>query len=81
MKMETDSKNNKYIDLDNIRLTLVKGEKRKPEKDWYGSDVLRIQAYKGTESSSLHMGAEIPIESKEKIIELVQVLLRFYKEF
>ena len=77
-KINYDSKGNVYLELENIRISFVKSSKRISENDWPGCDVLRIQAYRG-EGKSLHMGAELPIKSKDDIIELVDVLVEIYR--
>lgn len=79
--MLTDGSGNKYVVLENIRFTIVKQSKRDSTKDWPESDVLRIQAYRNSESKSLHRGAEIPIKSKDDLIEIVKSLLEIYDEF
>ena len=78
--METDSKGNRYTEIKNIRLSYIKSTDRKPDKDWPGMDVIRIQAYRDENSKSLHRGAEIPIDKKEDIIDLIRELLEIHKE-
>ncbi|WP_167597978.1 hypothetical protein [Leeuwenhoekiella sp. ZYFB001] len=77
--MERDSKGNIYTEIKNIRLTYVKSANRAPDKDWPGSDVIRIQAYRDGTSKSLHRGAEIPVDKKEDVIDIVSELLKIHK--
>ncbi|KGE84807.1 MAG: hypothetical protein NXI01_10005 [Gammaproteobacteria bacterium] len=79
--MLTDGAGNKYVEFENIRFTIVKQNERDSSKDWPESDVLRIQAYRNSESKSLHRGAEIPIKSKEDLIKIVKSILEIYDEF
>lgn len=69
-----DSAGNPYIEIDNIRITMV-DKTDKPNKDWAKSPkYLRIQAYKkGRISShkSLHMGAEFPVTEVKKILDFI----------
>jgi hypothetical protein len=76
--MEKDSRGNVYFEVDNIRITYVESCNRNPDKDWPGTDVIRIQAYRDGESSLLHRGAEIPIDTSEKINELISALQEIY---
>ena len=76
--MKKDSKGNSYTEVRNIRLTIVKSENRRPDKDWPGMDVIRIQAYRNLTSNSLHKGA-ISVSKKEDIIELIRKLLEIHK--
>ncbi len=75
-KMERDNngKGNLYFDLVTARITYVERAKRPSEKDWPGSDVIRIQAYKNpSKSKALFPGAEIPI-NEDAILEMIQHL-------
>jgi hypothetical protein len=56
--LQTDGSGHLDAEVENIRITYVSASDRKPEADWAGSDVLRIQAYRGSDSKSLFMGAE-----------------------
>lgn len=78
--METDSKGNIFVDVGNVRISYIESQKRLMSKDWAETDVIRIQAYKGRDTKALHMGAEIPIEKTEKIIDLMEALIKIYKE-
>lgn len=77
--MKTDKKGNRYTEIKNIRLSYIKSINRKPDKDWPGVDVIRIQAYKDGNSNSLHQGAEMPINKKEDIIDFIRELLEIHK--
>lgn len=77
--MNNDKNGNPYEDVGNIRVTIVDKSTRNPEKDWAGSDTLRFQAYKGGESNALHLGAEIPLENNETIIEIIEALCKLYR--
>ena len=79
MNIEFDSKNNKYIDLKNIRISYVDHKNRPVNKNWPGADVIRIQAYRGDRTNALHQGAELPISNKRDIVNLIDVLVVFYK--
>jgi hypothetical protein len=78
--MNKDSKGNDYLDIDNIRVTLVRAANRTQSNNWPGCDVIRIQAYVDPANSSvLHRGAEFPVKTKNEIIDLVRVLLEMHK--
>lgn len=68
MEVNIDSKGNKYIEVENIRITFVKQATRSSAKNWPGEDVLRIQAKKDNISNALHRGAELPMYKKEKSV-------------
>lgn len=53
---------------------------RRPEADWAGSDVLRIPAYRGSDSRSLFMGAELPVQSPEVMVDMVAALCAVYND-
>jgi hypothetical protein len=72
MNIKTDTKNNKYIELDNLRITYVKRENRHSKKDWPEADVLRFQAYRDMESKQLHQGAEYPVHDEESAFKLLE---------
>ena len=80
MLLQKDSKNHLFAEVENIRITYIPASDRKPEADWAESDVLRLQAYKGSNDKSLHMGAELPISSPEEFGALVAALCRVYIE-
>ena len=77
--MKIDGKGNRYNEIKNQRISYIKSGNRKPDKDWPGVDVIRIQAYKGGNTNSLHLGAEMPIEKKEDIIDVIRELLEIHK--
>lgn len=78
--MNADKNGNVYAEIGNIRITLVDNKNRNPDKDWAGKDTLRFQAYKGENTSALHLGAEIPLDSKETIVEVIEALCKLYKQ-
>ena len=45
MQLETDSKDNRFVNAENVRITIVNASDRDPATDWAGTDVIRIQAY------------------------------------
>ena len=71
--VQKDSRDNIFVELENIRISYVKQSNRGLDKDWPEADVLRIQAYRG-EGKSLHRGAELPIYDKENINDLINAL-------
>lgn len=77
--MGKDSKNNDYLEIGNIRVSLVRATNRTASKNWPGCDVIRIQAYRGNTNSALHKGAEFPVNSKNEIIDLVRILLEMHR--
>ena len=69
--MSIDSAGNPYIDIDNVRITMVDKSTKPASKDWAGSvKYLRVQAYTGN-GSSLHRGAEFPVDNIKKILEFI----------
>jgi hypothetical protein len=81
MKTHKDSKGHIYADVENIRVTYIPASDRDASKDWAGSDVIRVQAYKApAPDRSLHMGAEIPISSPEVFGEFVGAICQIYTE-
>jgi hypothetical protein len=72
--IEMDSANNFYVNVDNVRITLVKKENRKPESDWSGKDTIRIQAYRDGTTGNLMQGAELPIGSTRDIFRFAMAL-------
>lgn len=62
------------MEVGNIRITYVPALDRDENSDWSGFDVIRIQAYQNEENKLLHKGAELPIESPERFIELISTL-------
>jgi hypothetical protein len=75
MEIQTDSAGNEFVEVGNIRITLVLAEKRDTEKDWAGSPVLRIQAYRDSESKALFPGAEYPVRRLSDVSEMIEALL------
>jgi hypothetical protein len=80
MKTQKDSKGHIYADVENIRVTYIPAKDREGSKDWAGSDVIRVQAYKGSTDRSLHMGAEIPVSSPEVFGQFVGAICQVYTE-
>lgn len=80
MTSKKDSSGHQYLDIENIRVTFIPAEDRKPNKDWADSDVIRIQAYKGEKDNALHMGAEIPIKSPEVFGKCIAAICQIYVE-
>ena len=69
--MPTDSAGNPYIDIDNVRITMVDKSNKPVSKDWAGSGkYLRVQAYTG-KGNALHRGAEFPLDDIKKILDFI----------
>jgi hypothetical protein len=68
------------VDVDNIRVTYIPAKDRDGSKDWAGSDVIRVQSYKGAAGSSLHMGAEFPVSTPEVFSQFVAGICQVYAE-
>jgi hypothetical protein len=75
---QRDGPGHVYAEVDNIRITYVPAKDRDPDKDWAGSDVIRVQAYRGDTSRALFPGAELPIRSPEVFVELISALCSVY---
>jgi len=76
--IEIDSAGNAYVDVANLRITLVLGHKRRDDKNWAGCDVLRFQAYADSTSKRIMPGPEYPIGKTSdalKLFEAVHTLL------
>lgn len=66
-----DDSGNPFIDIDNVRITMVDKTNKPATKDWAGTiRYLRVQAYKG-KGKALHMGAEFPLSDIKKILEFI----------
>lgn len=74
-----DSKGNQFESVSNVRITYVSQRSRLNANDWSNGDVLRIQAYRGEENDSLHIGPEINLNSPNTILELIEALCRIYR--
>jgi uncharacterized protein (DUF427 family) len=72
--MKFDASRNAYIDLENIRITLVNKTDKPTQKDWAGSiKYLRVQAYRNpSKSKALHRGAEFPLSDMTKILDFIK---------
>ncbi len=81
VQIKKDGSGNLFTDVENIRITYQPKSKRSAEKDWAGSDVIRIQAYRGdkVQSRSLFPGAELPIQDEAAFIEFLQALCTIYR--
>jgi len=77
--MNKDSRGNDFLEIDNLRITLVRSANRNPNKDWPGQDVVRFQSKRNSTSNSLHQGAEIPIPNDAKIVEIISALVEIHK--
>lgn len=82
MNTQYDNRGQLYIEVANLRVTFVPASNRSPDKDWAGSDVLRIQSYKDDPAStkSLHLGAEIPIADPAAFGQLIAAVCQVYAE-
>lgn len=76
MQIKTDGSRNPYVEVSNVRITHVPRSQRQSAKDWAGSDVIRIQAYKDDPavSKALFPGAEFPVESHKQVVELISAV-------
>lgn len=80
MQLQKDGPGHLYAEVENIRITYIPAKDRAAGKDWAGSDVIRIQSYKGLNDKALNMGAELPISSPEKFGEFVAAICQVYIE-
>jgi len=80
MQLQKDTRQHLYAEVQNIRITYVPAKDRAPGAEWAGSDVIRLQAYKGPSDKSLHMGAELPVPSPEVFGEFVAAICQVYVE-
>ena len=80
MPIETDAKNQPYFNVSNIRITFVPSSTRDPDKLWENTDMIRFNAYKGDGTNALHRGAEIPIDSPARLIEIIEAICAVYAE-
>ncbi len=73
-----DNRGQAYIDVDNVRVTLVPAAMRATAKNWAGKDVIRIAAYVGDGTNRTHRGAEFPIGegAEERFFEAIRQLCR-----
>jgi len=76
--MPVDSSGNLYAEVDNIRITYVQAARRADDKEWAGSDVMRIQAYKG-EGKRLFPGAEFLVSDDLSFVRMVEALCEVYR--
>jgi hypothetical protein len=80
MTTQEDSKGHVYIDVENIRITYIPAADRTEAANWSGSDVIRVQSYKGESDRSLHMGAEFPVPSSEVFGQVVAGICQVYAD-
>lgn len=80
MEVNRDSSGHLFADTGGVRVTFVPSAGRESTSDWVGSDVIRVQAYRGQDSQSLHMGAEIPIRTPAEFGDLVATMCQVYIE-
>ncbi|MGC8605227.1 MAG: hypothetical protein ACP5VS_16290 [Desulfomonilaceae bacterium] len=76
MQIQKDGSGNPYVEVGNVRITYVPRSQRQSAKDWAGSDVIRIQAYKDDPAvcKALFPGAEFPVESHKQVVELISAV-------
>jgi hypothetical protein len=69
-----------HEDVSNLRVTFVPATDRKPEANWAGSDVIRIQAYRQDPavSKSMFMGAEFPVGTEADLEMLIDAIRRVF---
>ncbi len=79
MTIQRDSKNQPYVDVENLRITGVSNNTRDPDKQWGQSDMIRFQAYKGDGTKALHMGAEIPVQSANDLLGIIQGMIAVHE--
>ncbi len=72
---QVDSAGNQYMDVGNVRVTLVFAKDRAAEKEWAGAPVIRIQAYRNEKDRALCPGAEYPIAKDKDLEELAWAIL------
>ena len=72
--IQRDGANHLFTEVENIRITYVPARDREEVDNWAGSDVLRVQAYLGSDGCRLHEGAELPVPNAEVFVELVSAL-------
>jgi hypothetical protein len=80
MKIQKDSKDQIYTEIENVRITYVPATGRGGDKDWAGSDVIRIQAKEGPNSNRLYPGAEFPASSPEDFADFVAAICTVYAD-
>ncbi len=73
--IQQDGSSQFYINIhnDEYRITYVRAIDRAPGANWAGSDVIRIQAYKGS-GNCLNPGPEIPINSENDVYEIISAM-------
>ena len=80
MTTQKDSKGHAYVDVENIRITYIPAADREQSANWSGTDVIRVQSYKGDTDRSLHMGAEFPVPSSEVFGQVVAGICQVYAD-
>jgi hypothetical protein len=81
VQIQTDGRGNRFVEIENIRITYQPKSRRNAEVDLSKSDVIRIQAYEGDkpESRTLFPGAELPVKNDLAFIEFLQALCAVYR--
>jgi hypothetical protein len=80
MEIKYDSKDQPYIEVGNIRISLIHKGTRDRDKNWTGTHVLRIQAYR--EDGGLFPGPEYPVDGCNDACELSAAInYLFAKEY
>jgi hypothetical protein len=74
----SDKNGNHYVNVGNIRITYIPERSRSDAKNWAGKSVIRIQAYRNDHNSSLHSGAEYPVEGAGDIVKLLTSIGELY---
>jgi len=80
MQTQRDNKGHIYARVGNIRVTYIPAEDREPDKDWSGSDVIRVNAYKDSTSNSIFQGAEFPVATPTDFADFVAAICQVYAE-
>lgn len=78
--LDQDENGHVYMRVENIRITYIPGPDRRPDANWAGSDVIRVQAHKNAVDNSLHMGAELPVPNPEIFAQFVAAICQVYVE-
>jgi len=78
--ISTDGSKQPFLRIGNIRVTFVAAVERPEARNWADTDVLRVQAYRDSESDALHKGAEFPVDTPEAMFELISGLCTVYNE-
>jgi len=74
MQIHADSAGDRYVEINNVRVTLVLAKDRPQGKDWAGQAVLRVQAYKNAKGKAMHKGAELPAGEAKTILNFIEAV-------